>query len=42
MNIESAFITGIAKIDSTLVIFLGLDIVHSAHEKADLSAEVPV
>jgi purine-binding chemotaxis protein CheW len=41
MNIESAFITGIAKIDSKLVILLDLDKVLSTHEKADLSAAVP-
>jgi purine-binding chemotaxis protein CheW len=39
-NIDSAFITGIAKVDDKLVITLDLDRVLSSHEKADLSAVV--
>jgi purine-binding chemotaxis protein CheW len=39
-NIDSAFITGIAKINGKLVIMLDLNRVLSTHEKADLSASV--
>jgi purine-binding chemotaxis protein CheW len=41
-NIDSAFITGIAKVNDKLVIMLNLDKVLSIHEKADLTAVVAV